>query len=76
MNKYFKNTNMYERNNDTFYLDLIDYLEGFNPDIITKGKVEEFLNDFKISEEGDTTISGTQREWVLFLVLILERYSL
>lgn len=66
---------MEKRNTDVNLNDIIDYLDGYKPEIqLPMFKVKKFCEDFKINEDGETTITGTKKDWVSLMVLIVECY--
>lgn len=75
MNK-FKNMTTKHREGDRLHIDLLDYLNDYQTEIkISQSKMRKFLQDFDISEEGFTTITGSESDWIKFMCMIIEKYS-
>jgi len=66
MGKNIHDLNLYE---------LLDSLGVYEPEMqLPMFKVEKFLNDFHISEDEESTLTGNKRDWITFLVLCVDRY--
>ena len=67
---------MEKMNNNMIHINLHEYLEGFNSEMKERSRpiIERLLDELNISEKGDTCITGSQDDWVSFVLMIFERY--
>lgn len=65
-----------ERNNDTFYLMLNEIGLNDTPKTnIPEHIVEWYVKRFMFEEEGDTVITGSFYEWMLFIGTIIDKFK-
>ena len=63
--------------NDELYMSLHEIVENYTPKTkLSEELVEDYLNKFLFLEEGDTTITGSFRDWLLFVGKIIDMYEL
>jgi len=67
---------MSERENDTLYLMLNEIVSNYSPKTkIPEHLLEWYVRNFMFEEEGDTGITGSFYEWMLFIGIIIDQFK-
>lgn len=67
---------MKERENDTTYVSLNEIINNYDPKTqISESLVNKYIGTFGLDEEGDTVITGSFRDWLLFIGFIIDKYE-
>ncbi len=62
--------------NDTFYIMLNDVVKDYVPENkLPENFLETVLKEYSPSEEGDTVMNGSYKEWVNFLSFFIDKYE-
>ena len=67
---------MIERENDTLFVSLNEVVTNYKPKTdIPEHIIEWYVDNLMFLEEGDTVITGSYLEWLLFVGLIIDKFS-
>lgn len=67
---------MKERENDTIHISLEELTSNYSP----RTRIPEHINEWYVQnlmfeEEGDTVITGSFYEWMLFIGIIIDKFK-